>query len=69
MINELVLLKMPKIVFTRILSLLEDIDDRSTPGNYETTIDGCISHTKIANACSTIHDILLNYKVYNDEQD
>jgi len=67
MINELILLKMPKTVFTRILSLLEDIDDRSTPGNYESTVDACISHTKIANTCSTIHDLLLNYRVYDKE--
>lgn len=68
MINELVLIKMPKTVFTRILSLLEDINDSSTPGNYETMIDGCIAHNKIANSCAAIHDIMLNYRVYNDEQ-
>ena len=58
---------MPKTVFTRILSLLEDIDDRSTPGNYETVVDASISHKKINDACSAIHDILINYRVYDNE--
>ena len=67
MINELILLKMPKTVFTRILSLLEDIDDRSTPGNYETTVDASISHKIINERCSAIHDILIKYRVYDNE--
>lgn len=60
MINEITKLKMQKLTFQRILIMLEEIDELSTPGHYETSIDGSLTHTKIATKANAIHDILIN---------
>lgn len=60
MINEITKLTMQKLTFQRILTMLEEIEELSTPGHYESNIDGSLTHTKIANKCSILHDILIN---------
>lgn len=60
MINEITKLTMQKLTFQRILTMLEEIEELSTPGHYESNIDGALTHSKVANKCSTLHDILIN---------
>ena len=57
---ELTKLTMQKLTFQRILIMLEEIEELSTPGHYESSIDGSLTHTKVATKTSAIHDILIN---------
>lgn len=60
MMIELTKLTMQKLTFQRILIMLEEIEELSTPGHYETLIDGAIAHRKVNDRTSAIHDILIN---------
>lgn len=57
---ELTKLTMQKLTFQRILIMLEEIEELSTPGHYETSIDGVLTHKKVNDRTSAIHDILIN---------
>lgn len=60
MINEITRLTMQKLTFQRILIMLEEIEELSTPGHYDTSIDGSLTHSKVATKTGAIHDILIN---------
>lgn len=64
---ELTKLTMQKLTFQRILIMLEEIEELSAPGHYETQIDGSLTHTKVATKTSAIHDILINAINYGGE--
>ena len=49
--------------------MLEEIEELSTPGHYETSIDGSLTHTKVATKTSAIHDILINAINYGGGND
>ena len=66
---DLTKLTMQKLTFQRILIMLEEIEELSTPGHYETQIDGSLTHTKVATKTSAIHDILINAINYGGRDD
>lgn len=66
---ELTKLTMQKLTFQRILIMLEEIEELSTPGHYETSIDGALTHSKVTDKTSAIHDILINAINYGGGDD